>query len=153
MSYDEYLAISAEVHELESLLAEIPADRALERIGLEARVRSARAAIAGVDPLRFSASRIHDGNIRETDETFSGELQGVLPSSRSFEFKLTDPPFVLTGKVGPGIQDADVLSREFLHRPVTVRLHVIQVGQGRPRYSLLSLDDIVGDPGNHYPGL
>ncbi len=97
---------------------------------------------AGVDQVRASAERLKSSNIKETDETFSGEFQGVLPKSRTFEFKLLSQDGVLKGKVGPEIPDADVLNRELLHKLVNVEFHVIQVGQGRPRYTLVSLDKI-----------
>ncbi len=95
---------------------------------------------AGVEQVRASAERLTSNNIRETEESFSGEFQGVLPRSRTFEFKLLDQEGVLRGKVGPEIPDADLLNREYLHKPVNVEFHVIQVGQGRPRYTLLTLD-------------
>lgn len=95
-----------------------------------------------IDQLSSSAIRLQEDNIHEKDDMQIGEFQGVLPSARSFEFKLLDQQQVLRGKVGSDIDDADVLNREYLHKPVTVSFHVIQVGQGRPRYSLLSLDDI-----------
>jgi len=95
-----------------------------------------------IDQLRSSAKRLQEDNIHETDETYSGEFQGVLPSSRTFEFKLSDQKGIIRGKVGAEIEDADVLNRNFLHKPVEVKLHVIQVGQGRPRFSLASLDFI-----------
>ncbi|MCX5634811.1 MAG: hypothetical protein NTW55_03070 [Planctomycetota bacterium] len=95
-----------------------------------------------VKQLLESAKRIREDNIRESDESYSGEIQGVLPSSRTFEFKLSDQQGVLRCKVGTEIEDADVLNRDFLHKPVHITLHIIQVGQGLPRYSLLQLRDI-----------
>ena len=95
-----------------------------------------------IDQVRASAERLKSNNIKESDDSFSGEFQGVLPKSRTFEFKLADQDGVLRGKVGPEIADADVLNREFLHKLVNVEFHVIQVGQGRPRYTLMSLDKI-----------
>lgn len=95
-----------------------------------------------IEQLQMSADRLQESNIRESQESYTGELQGVLPSSRTFEFKLTDQAGVLKGKVDAAIDDADVLNREWLHKPVTVRLDVFQVGQGRPRYALRSLTDI-----------
>jgi hypothetical protein len=97
---------------------------------------------SGIDQVRASVERLKSNNIKESDDTFTGEFQGVLPKGRTFEFKLRDQEGVLRGKVGPDVQDADVLNREFLHKLVNVRLHVIQVGQGRPRYTLQMLNDI-----------
>ncbi len=97
---------------------------------------------SGIEQVRASVERLKSNNIRESDDTFTGEFQGVLPKGRTFEFKLRDQEGVLRGKVGPDVQDADVLNREFLHKLVNVKLHVIQVGQGRPRYTLQTLNDI-----------
>lgn len=48
MTYEEYIAVSSEIKQLESLLADIPSENVIERIGLEARLESAREAIANV---------------------------------------------------------------------------------------------------------
>ena len=90
----------------------------------------------------MSADRLQESNIRESQESYIGELQGVLPSSRTFEFKLTDQSGVIKGKVDPAIDDADVLNRDWLHKPVTILLDVFQVGQGKPRFALRSLSSI-----------
>ncbi len=96
----------------------------------------------GIDQVRISVERLKSNNIKESDETFSGEFQGVLPKGRTFEFKLRDQDGVLRGKVGVEIENADILNREYLHKLVSARFHVIQVGQGRPRYTLQKLQDI-----------
>jgi len=108
--------------------------------GLEFKERFFR--FSGIDQVRSSAERLTSNNIKESDDSFTGEFQGVLPKGRTFEFKLRDQEGVLRGKVGPEIENADVLNRDFLHKLVNVKLHVIQVGQGRPRYTLQKLEDI-----------
>ena len=90
--------------------------------------------------LKLSADRLQEDNIHETEEEYRGEFQGVLPASRTFEFKLGDQAGVLKGKVDMAIEDPDLLNREWLHKPARIKLNVIQVGQGRPRFTLLSLD-------------
>jgi hypothetical protein len=94
-----------------------------------------------VNHLRTSTERLRDDNLREDTEEHDGEFQGVLPTGRTFEFKTTDHK-ILRGKIGMDIEDADILNRDFLHKPVHVSLHVIRVGKGRPRYSLRSIEDI-----------
>ncbi len=95
----------------------------------------------GIEQLRQSAVRLQEDNIHESDAEFSGEFQGVLPASRTFEFKLQNGD-IIRGKIGAGIEDADVLNRAYLHTEVDIQFHVIKVGDGKPRYSLLSLDYI-----------
>lgn len=98
---------------------------------------------SGIDQVRQSVGRLESNNIKESDEEYVGEFQGVLPKSRTFEFKLSDEETIVRGKVGPEIEDADVLNREFLHRKnLRVTFHVIQVGQGRPRYTLQTLPSV-----------
>ena len=109
--------------------------------GLEFKDRFFR--FQDIDQLKSSADRLREDNIHESEDTYSGEFQGVLPASRNFEFQVTDQKGVLKGKVGREIEDADTLNRNFLHKQVRVKLHMIQVGQGRPRYTVLSLDDII----------
>ncbi len=96
----------------------------------------------GVDQVLATAARLKSNNIIESDQEFRGEFQGVLPRGRTFEFKVSGEEVILRGKVGAEIEDADILNREFLHRHVSIKFHVIQVGQGRPRYTLQALSDI-----------
>jgi hypothetical protein len=95
----------------------------------------------GVEQVRESAARLKSNNIKESDETFRGEIQGVLPKGRTFEFKVFDQDQILRGKVGAEIEDADVLNK-ILHKHITAKFHVIQVGQGRPRFALQTMADI-----------
>ncbi len=89
-----------------------------------------------IEQLKISAERLQEENIHERDEEYTGEFQGVLPQSRTFEFKLHDQAGVLKGKVDIAIDDPDLLNRDWLHKTVNLKLHVIQVGKGRPRFTL-----------------
>jgi hypothetical protein len=95
----------------------------------------------GVKQVRDSAARLKSNNIKESEETFRGEFQGVLPKSRAFEFRVIDQDHILRGKVGPEIEDADELNK-LVHAHLSAKFHVIQVGQGRPRYTLKSMADV-----------
>ena len=95
----------------------------------------------GVEQVRKSAARLKSNNVKESDETFRGEFLGVLPEGRTFEFRVIDQDYILRGKVGPEIEDADVLNG-IVHKHVTAKFHVIQVGQGRPRFTLQTMADI-----------
>lgn len=50
MMYDEYIFTTSEIAELEGLLADMPEDMVIERMGLEARLEQAKALIADVTP-------------------------------------------------------------------------------------------------------
>jgi len=92
--------------------------------------------------LEISEGRLKKENIVERPETYFGEFQGVLPQSRNFEFRIADDGFILKGKVDKEIEDPDVLNRDWLHRPLHATFNVIQVGKGRPRFTLVSLDQL-----------
>ncbi len=98
---------------------------------------------ASYEQIKASCERLKADNIQEREETYRGEFQGVLPTGRSFEFRLADQKGLIKGKVDLAIVDPDVLNREWLHKPVTVKLNVMQVGQGRPRFTLMNLDDLI----------
>ena len=89
-----------------------------------------------VGQVRTSIVRLSQENLREETEELRGELQGVLPKARVFEFKLADSSQVIRGKIAPNVGDPDVLNRE-LHRPTAIKVMVTRVGGGRPRYLLL----------------
>lgn len=89
-----------------------------------------------VGQVRTSLARLSQENLHEEQEQLRGELQGVLPKTRAFEFKLADTGQVIRGKVAPAIADPDVLNR-VLHQPVHIKVMVTRVGSGRPRYLLL----------------
>ncbi|ANT63921.1 hypothetical protein [Prosthecochloris sp. CIB 2401] len=109
--------------------------------GLEFGEQSFR--YADYDQIKASSVRLRDDNIQEREETYRGELQGVLPAGRTFEFKLLDQEGVIRGKVDATIEDPDILNREWLHKPISIKLNVMQVGQGQPRFTLMSLNHLI----------
>lgn len=164
------------------MLAEIPEDNLLERLSLDARLRSAKFAIEGIpEPQEcFKAKLTFQGkpvfgchgivadfgskasglfsevvtaiavgltddlknNIHESTQKYEGEFQGVLPSSRTFEFRCADNAAIIKGKIGQNIAAPSDLNRNYLYKPVRVRMHIIQFGTGKPRYLLFSIDDV-----------
>ncbi|GGX34327.1 hypothetical protein GCM10007242_46460 [Pigmentiphaga litoralis] len=93
----------------------------------------------GAEQLERSAGRLAEGNIREVRETHQGMFLGVLPNSRSFEFQTANG--FIKGKLGMTIEDPDVINRQWLRQETRITLSVIQVGQGRPRYTLSALPE------------
>lgn len=108
--------------------------------GLEFGDRSFR--YSGFEQIKASSARLRDDNIQEREESYQGEFQGVLPTGRTFEFKLLGKEGLIKGKVDPAVKDPDILNREWLHKRASIKLNVMQVGQGRPRYTLMSLEDV-----------
>jgi hypothetical protein len=99
-----------------------------------------------MDQLRRGRDRLAGENIKESAEEFVGEIQGVLPKSRTIEFKIAGKEDVIRARIGPDIEDADILNRSYLHRPSTASMQVVQVGQGRPRYILNTLPTLHDTP-------
>lgn len=89
-----------------------------------------------VGQVRTSVKRLSQENLREEHQELRGELQGVLPRARAFEFKLADSSQVIRGRIGPTIADPDILSRE-LHKPMTIKVTVMRIGHGPPRYLMV----------------
>jgi hypothetical protein len=125
-------------------------DRALDkvRIFLETLVESEATCVmavgtetvvfADIGQVRTGVSRQSRENIREEQQVIEGQLQGVLPKGRVFEFKLEADGQVIRGKVGPDIPDADALN-DYLHKPVSIKVTATRVGNGRRRYVLREL--------------
>jgi len=95
-----------------------------------------------LDQQKVSLERLRRENIVERDETYFGQFQGFLPAGRNFEFVVSDSSDILRGRLGPEIEDTASLNRDWLNKPTKAKFNVIQVGQGRPRYTLLSTNDL-----------
>lgn len=85
-----------------------------------------------------SLARLAADNLHESEEQLRGEFVGVLPNSRSFEFRLASDGQFIRGKVSPRVQNVDAIN-EHLHSPVQINVTRTQVGNGRPRYLLTQM--------------
>lgn len=100
-----------------------------------------------VGQIRRSESRLSQDNIHEEDKELIGEFLGVLPMRRTFEFKITESNEVISGKVGPEIEDASEINHK-LDKSLKVRMHTKRVGSGRPRYTLAGYQEMANQEGN-----
>ncbi len=85
-----------------------------------------------------SLARLAADNLHESEEQLPGEFVGVLPNSRSFEFKLASNQQIIRGKVSPRLQNVDDINGH-LHQAVQIEVTRTQVGNGRPRYLLTQM--------------
>lgn len=85
-----------------------------------------------------SLARLAADNLHESEEQLRGEFVGVLPNSRSFEFKLAGDQQIIRGKVSPRLQNVDDINGH-LHQTVQIEVTRTQVGNGRPRYLLTQM--------------
>jgi hypothetical protein len=85
-----------------------------------------------------SLARLAADNLHESEEQLRGQFVGVLPNSRSFEFKLASDQQIIRGKVSPRLQNVDDIN-DHLHQAVQIEVTRTQVGNGRPRYLLTQM--------------
>lgn len=104
---------------------------AVELGGQEAR-------FLGVEQVARSLERIRKENLAESERELTGAFLGVLPQSRTFEFKLTEDGQVIRGKVAPSVPDIERLN-ERLGQQRTIRVAETRVGKGRPRYLIVEV--------------
>jgi len=99
-----------------------------------------------LEQVQKSVERLEDNNIHVGTEILFGKFKGFFPIGRTFEFlpesETTEQKSVLHGKIAHAIDDPDILNHEWLEKSVKVTLHSTQVGRGKHRYTLQSLDDL-----------
>lgn len=88
--------------------------------------------------VRSSLERLSTDNLHEWPQQLEGVFVGVLPQSRSFEFRLTENQQIIRGKVAAAFQNIDDINRH-LHQPVCIEVMTTQVGSGKPRYLLTTV--------------
>jgi len=91
-----------------------------------------------VGQIKRSLERLSQDNLQESEECLSGEFQGVLPKSRTFEFKLEgQDDEIIKGKISKAFQDAASLNLH-LNEETHIKVMKTRVGKGKPRYVLLA---------------
>ena len=85
-----------------------------------------------------SLARLAADNLHESEEQLRGVFVGVLPNSRSFEFRLASDGQIIRGKVSPRVQNVDAIN-DHLHSAVQIDVTRTQVGNGRPRYLMTQM--------------
>ncbi len=89
-----------------------------------------------------SLARLEADNLHESEDQLCGEFVGVLPNSRTFEFRIAGDGQIIRGKVSPRLQNVDAIN-ELLHQLVQIDVTRTQVGNGRPRYLLTQVPELV----------
>ena len=93
---------------------------------------------SGLDELNFAKERLSSGNLKHTTERYRGSFQGSLPKPRTFQFQPSDDDEPILGRFDISI-DPNAINRDWLLRPVSAQFDVVQIGQGRPRFTLLDI--------------
>lgn len=88
--------------------------------------------------VRRSLDRISRDNLHEDEQTIKGTFEGILPKRRTFEFKVTDTEQIIVGKISSSLGHPAEINNH-LHDEVEIQTMVTRVGNGRPRYLLISM--------------
>jgi hypothetical protein len=92
--------------------------------------------------LQHIMERLSVDNIQESEESYEGKFLGVLPNTRTFEFRPNGYDILIKGKIDRSIENPEILNSEYLNRPLSVVFHVSQFGQAKPKYLLKDIESI-----------
>lgn len=87
--------------------------------------------------VQHSLARLSQDNLHEEEQTLTVRFVGALPHRRSCEFMIADTKDVLLAKISPAAGEPDVINQH-LKQPTEAKFIITRVGQGRPRYVLIS---------------
>lgn len=96
---------------------------------------------SSVEKAQQAGARLKSDNIVTGNICFTGQPRGAQPSRREFDFK-PDNHDLIRVKIDKAIDNIDVINQNWLYKPVSVQLARRTVGQGKPRYTLMSLEHI-----------
>ena len=141
------------VRKVAEFLEILRANRAQAAIGFNSR----EAALRNPGEVERATSRLAVPNIREETKTIDGTLTGMVPAQRSFEFRAPgtgestgeSTSEFIEGRIGREVHDPYRIAARYAGQEVRARIRRIQVGQGRPQYTLL---EILG-PASGFPSL
>lgn len=123
------------VHEFLDLLAQQQAWCQLQFQDTAFRFRN-------LEQLRAASERLKADNIQEEVLTLHGMFRGAMPEGRTFEFRPQGEKETIRGKIDNTEGNPDALVAHWMLKPVTVQFKSTRVGQGKPRYTLVSLAHI-----------
>lgn len=91
---------------------------------------------ASIEDVKKAAARLSDENIKESTVELKGQFDGMLPHKRTFEFIDSDNGNVIFGKIDSTAGNISEKMNTFLKKDVKQAFHVVQVGNGSPRYRI-----------------
>jgi hypothetical protein len=100
----------------------------------------------GTETVAQAAERATTTSVEESQEILRGQLTGILPESRQFEFRAVEIEEALRGRVDRAIQgdQLEAFNREWLYRNLEATIHVKRVRRSgaivRETFTLISLD-------------
>jgi len=91
-----------------------------------------------VSQVRLGLERLDRDNFHEETASYSGVFLGILPTRRTFEFKVASEETVISGKIGSEISAPDEINLN-LGTVVSITLVATRLGHGRAKYVLKEL--------------
>ena len=94
-----------------------------------------------------SAKHLGDKTIRETSDSILGTIIGVIPARRRFQLDRVPEGTPIEGRIGREIRNPLATVQPYTNKLVMAQIRSIQVGRGRPRYTLTGISEppAVGD--------
>ena len=89
-----------------------------------------------VSQVQSSLERLSTENLLEEEKIIKGELLGILPKSRTFEFLISENQESIRGKIGKKI-DSPASLNSLINKPMQMKFKITQVGRGKPRFVLV----------------
>ena len=109
------------------------------RFGLDFRNRKFR--ISADNQLDDTIKRLAARNVHEETNEMAGIMIGILPATKRFQLNRLTDRTEIEGKIASDIRNTYELAQQYTGREVTARIRSVRVGQGNPRYTLLSLSE------------
>jgi hypothetical protein len=97
-----------------------------------------RFAFSNIEQVTTSLDRLSADNIHEETMRMTGSLTGVLPNRRHFEFVRDGEQQPIFGTISPMVEEPGLLAGGHWGDRFDVEMTVTRVGNGRPRYVLVS---------------
>lgn len=110
----EQAFLESEIIQIKEIIAMIPPEELLDRLSFETRLAKVERSLVDYMALMGLPART---------ERYVGEIVGVLPQRRTFEFQIAGGDLIY-GNIDEAVGDPSVLTREWLHRPVVLTLQL-----------------------------
>lgn len=91
------------------------------------------------EELATSAERLGSGIVVELRENILGTLCGLMTRKELFEMIRRDDGTIIEGKLGPEMKKSTARLREQFDKEIEASFTGLQVGQGKPQYTLRSV--------------
>ncbi|MES2790846.1 MAG: hypothetical protein V4719_14635 [Planctomycetota bacterium] len=110
---------------------------------VEIQTEDKTVAFKSTEEVKAAREKLSASNISESEKEVIGHFTGLLPTGRSFEFKLEFGEVVF-GKASKSVEKIESINLH-LHEPTFVQFKIVRVKNGKPRYTLIGLPEFIED--------